>query len=156
MYNTKHNDFKTGLAGRPEQIHQMKGTTHNINTKPSRKATQAKQTKTNKYFQISLAQGAHGQTSLNIFFVFVFPRCLFFSKVVCFLCCCAALRCGAPLRSAPCLKGSPLQGIIPYKGKYVVKGFLFTKVVCCLVNVCWGPSCAMCFHAFVPRWCCSF
>ena len=54
--------------------------------------------KSNKDVQTSLAQGAHGQTILNCLLLLF---CCLFSKVLCLLCCCTALRCGSPLRSAP-------------------------------------------------------
>ena len=89
MYNTKSKDFQTSLAqGSPEQIPNERNNTKSKT--PSRKAI-----KQNKDVQTSLAQGAHGQTSLKICVFFMF---VFFSKVYCFLCCCAALRRSAPLR----------------------------------------------------------
>ena len=53
--------------------------------------------------------GSLSQTSLNIFVVCSCLFLLFFSKVVCFLCSCAALCCGAALRSSAPLICSALH-----------------------------------------------
>ena len=50
---------------------QITTTTNNI----WEKQHQQKQQQTHKCFQTSLAQGAHGQTSLKIFVLFAFPMC---------------------------------------------------------------------------------